>query len=202
MSVISVSVAEWPNTRKPGIFVLKQVFIVSKILASLNLVVPRQKRFKQFNSQLRILKCNLIYRISWLTMKLNKHVSSDRSKSRKRHFSAPSHIRYVLGFHRKKAKKDTENLEYPPIPSSLIVIIKWSFHPFLILVFLQASSNVCSSVQGTENQVWSQIYASEEGWWSSGDDWHKEATRYDAHTFHLHDDKHSIENINDIETPK
>ena len=28
-------------------------------------------------------------------MKLNKHVSSDRSKSRKRHFSAPSHIRFV-----------------------------------------------------------------------------------------------------------
>ena len=28
-------------------------------------------------------------------MKLNKHVSSDRSKSRKRHFSAPSHIRCV-----------------------------------------------------------------------------------------------------------
>merc|ERR1711990_535353 len=30
------------------------------------------------------------------TMKLNKHVSSDRSKSRKRHFSAPSHIRRRL----------------------------------------------------------------------------------------------------------
>ena len=29
-------------------------------------------------------------------MKLNKHVSSDRSKSRKRHFSAPSHIRRRL----------------------------------------------------------------------------------------------------------
>ena len=28
-------------------------------------------------------------------MKLNKHVSSDRSKSRKRHFSAPSHVRSV-----------------------------------------------------------------------------------------------------------
>merc|ERR1712179_728632 len=30
------------------------------------------------------------------TMKLNKHVSSDRSKSRKRHFTAPSHIRRRL----------------------------------------------------------------------------------------------------------
>ena len=29
-------------------------------------------------------------------MKLNKHVTSDRSKSRKRHFSAPSHIRRRL----------------------------------------------------------------------------------------------------------
>merc|ERR550517_1225012 len=29
-------------------------------------------------------------------MKLNKHVSSDRSKSRKRHFSAPSHVRRRL----------------------------------------------------------------------------------------------------------
>merc|ERR1719347_705576 len=29
-------------------------------------------------------------------MKLNKHVSSDRSKSRKRHFTAPSHIRRRL----------------------------------------------------------------------------------------------------------
>ena len=29
-------------------------------------------------------------------MKLNKNVSSDRSKSRKRHFSAPSHIRRRL----------------------------------------------------------------------------------------------------------
>merc|ERR1712107_541625 len=31
-----------------------------------------------------------------IKMKLNKHVSSDRSKSRKRHFSAPSHIRRRL----------------------------------------------------------------------------------------------------------
>nr|ALS05137.1 60S ribosomal protein L26 [Paracalanus parvus] len=31
-------------------------------------------------------------------MKLNKHVTSDRSKSRKRHFSAPSHIRRRLMF--------------------------------------------------------------------------------------------------------
>ena len=31
-------------------------------------------------------------------MKLNKHVSSDRSKSRKRHFSAPSHIRWAIFF--------------------------------------------------------------------------------------------------------
>merc|ERR1712096_179403 len=31
-----------------------------------------------------------------LIMKLNKHVSNDRSKSRKRHFSAPSHIRRRL----------------------------------------------------------------------------------------------------------
>ena len=29
-------------------------------------------------------------------MKLNKHVSSDRGKSRKRHFTAPSHIRRRL----------------------------------------------------------------------------------------------------------
>ena len=29
-------------------------------------------------------------------MKLNKNVSSDRSKSRKRHFGAPSHVRWVL----------------------------------------------------------------------------------------------------------
>merc|ERR1712027_281217 len=31
-----------------------------------------------------------------IKMKLNKHVSSDRSKSRKRHFTAPSHIRRRL----------------------------------------------------------------------------------------------------------
>lgn len=29
-------------------------------------------------------------------MKFNKHVTSDRSKNRKRHFSAPSHIRRKL----------------------------------------------------------------------------------------------------------
>ena len=36
-------------------------------------------------------------RLLWFQkMKLNKNVSSDRSKSRKRHFSAPSHIRRRL----------------------------------------------------------------------------------------------------------
>lgn len=31
-----------------------------------------------------------------INMKFNKHVTSDRSKNRKRHFSAPSHIRRKL----------------------------------------------------------------------------------------------------------
>lgn len=31
-----------------------------------------------------------------IKMKFNKHVTSDRSKNRKRHFSAPSHIRRKL----------------------------------------------------------------------------------------------------------
>ena len=49
-----------------------------------------------FLSLISKLKAIVFLQRSFVTikMKLNKHVSSDRSKSRKRHFSAPSHIRW------------------------------------------------------------------------------------------------------------
>merc|ERR1712203_1299065 len=72
-------------------------------------------------------------------MKLNKHVSSDRSKSRKRHFSAPSHIRrrlmsaplskelrtkygiYIERIQREKANGATTNVGIHP---SKVAIVK------------------------------------------------------------------------------
>ena len=74
-------------------------------------------------------------------MKLNKNVSSDRSKTRKRHFSAPSHVRWG--------------------PQLCLAVI-W-------LSWLQAPTDVRPAVQGVEDQVRGEVDACEEGWRGPGE---------------------------------
>lgn len=73
-------------------------------------------------------------------MKFNKHVTSDRSKNRKRHFTAPSHIRRkLMSAPLSKELRQKYNVRRMPIRKDdevQVCIDIYSFFPYLTLIHL------------------------------------------------------------------
>lgn len=73
-------------------------------------------------------------------MKFNKHVTSDRSKNRKRHFTAPSHIRRkLMSAPLSKELRQKYNVRRMPIRKDDEVQVCIHFHCFIHMTNLFAS---------------------------------------------------------------